>query len=62
MGRFTSPRFWLPLVLTAGTVALAPLFRGSQPALQSHALAFLLTGTGALSAYLFVVIVHPEIF
>lgn len=54
--------FWLLLVLAAGSVALAPLFRGSQPPPQSHALALLLCGTIALSAYLFAVIVRPEKF
>lgn len=62
MARFLHPRFWLPLLLAAGTVALAPLFRGGQPPLQSHALALLLSGTATLSAYLFAVIVRPEKF
>jgi hypothetical protein len=55
-------RFWLPLLITAGTLLLAPLFRGSQPPLQSHALALLLSGTVALSGYLFAVIAQPEKF
>lgn len=55
-------RFWLPLLLVAGTIALAPLFRSSQPPLQSHALALLISGTLALSGYLFVVIAQPEKF
>lgn len=55
-------RFWLPLLITAGTLLLAPQFRGSQPPLQSHALALLLSGTVALSGYLFAVIAQPEKF
>lgn len=55
-------RFWLPLLLVVGMLLLAPLFRGSQPALQSHSLALLLGGTAALSTYLFVVIIKPEKF
>jgi hypothetical protein len=43
-------RFWLPLLITAGTP------------LQSHALALLLSGTVALSGYLFAVIAQPEKF
>jgi hypothetical protein len=55
-------RFWLPLLLVAGTLLLAPLFRNSQPPLQSHSLALLLCGTTALSVYLFAVIAQPEKF
>jgi hypothetical protein len=55
-------RFWLPLLLVVGTIALAPLFRGAQPPLQSHALALLLSGTLALAGYLFAVIAQPEKF
>ena len=55
-------RFWLPLLIAAGTFGLAPLFRPGQPALQSHGLAFLLSVTVALSGYLFVVIAQPEKF
>jgi hypothetical protein len=55
-------RFWLPLLLAAGTLALAPLFRATQPPLQSHALALLLSGTFALAGYLFAVIAQPERF
>jgi K+-transporting ATPase KdpF subunit len=62
MRRPSVPLFWLPLLLIAGTVVLAPLFRGGQPSLQSHALAALVCGTAALSAYLFVVILQPEKF
>jgi len=62
MTRFRHIRFWLPLLLVAGTLLLAPLFRASQPALQSHTLALLLCGTAALSAYLFAVIAQPEKF
>lgn len=62
MTRFFQLRFWLPLLLVLGTVLLAPLFRGSQPPLQSHTLALLLSGTAALSAYLFAVIAQPEKF
>jgi hypothetical protein len=52
----------LPLLLVAGTLLLAPLFRSSQPPLQSHTLALLLCGTVALSGYLFTVIAQPEKF
>jgi hypothetical protein len=62
MARFLPLRFWLPLVLAGGTITLAPLFRDAQPPLQSHALALLLSGTLALSGYLFAVILHPESF
>ena len=62
MARLLHPRFWLPLLLVAGPIALAPLFRGVQPPLQSHALALLLSGTLALSGYLFAVIAQPEKF
>ena len=62
MARFLSIRFWLPLLLVAGTLVLVPLFRSSQPPLQSHTLALLLCGTAALSAYLFAVIAKPEMF
>ena len=55
-------RFWLPLLLVVGTIALAPLFRGAQPPLQSHALSLLLSGTLALAGYLFAVIAQPEKF
>lgn len=55
-------RFWLPLLISAGTLLLAPLVQGSQPPLQAHALALLLSGTVALSGYLFVVIAQPERF
>ena len=62
MQRFLHIRFWLPLLIAAGTLLIAPLFRGSQPPLQSHALALLLCGTVALSGYLFAVIAQPEKF
>jgi len=62
MVRVLHIRFWLPLLLVAGSIALAPLFRSSQPPLQSHALALLLSGTVALSGYLFAVIARPERF
>ena len=62
MARILPIRFWLPLLLMAGTVVIAPLFRGSQPPLQSPALALLLSGTLALSGYLFAVIAQPEKF
>jgi hypothetical protein len=52
----------LPLLLVAGTLLLAPLFRSGQPPLQSHTLALLLCGTVALSGYLFTVIAQPEKF
>jgi hypothetical protein len=62
MARFFRLRFWLPLVLVVGTITLAPFFRAAQPPPQSHALALLLSGTLALSGYLFAVILHPESF
>lgn len=62
MTRFPHLRFWLPLLLVGGSIVLAPLFQGRQPPLQSHALAFLLSGSAALSAYLFAVILFPEKF
>ena len=62
MQRFLHIRFWLPLLIAAGTLVIAPLFRSSQPPLQSHALALLLCGTVALSGYLFAVIAQPEKF
>jgi hypothetical protein len=62
MTRVLPLSFWLIVLLVAGTLLLAPLFRGSQPPLQSHALALLLCGTVALSAYLFAVIAQPEKF
>lgn len=55
-------RFWLPLLITAGTLLLAPRVGAQQPPLQSHALALLLCLTLALSGYLFAVIVRPERF
>lgn len=55
-------RFWLPLLLAGGTVLLAPVFRASQPPLQSHMLALLVCGSVALSGYLFAVIAQPETF
>jgi len=54
--------FWLPLLLVAGTLIVAPQLRQSQPPLQSHTLALLLCGTVALSGYLFAVIAQPEKF
>ena len=62
MARFLSIRFWLPLLLVAGTLLLAPLLRQCQPPLQSYTLALLLCGTTALSGYLFAVIAQPEKF
>ncbi|KAF0653252.1 MULTISPECIES: potassium-transporting ATPase subunit F [Cyanophyceae] len=56
------PLFWLPLLLAAGTVLLAPLQRGRLDSLQSHALALLISVTLALSAYLFTAMVRPEKF
>jgi hypothetical protein len=55
-------QFWLPLLLVAGTLIVAPQLRQSQPPLQSHTLALLLCGTVALSGYLFAVIAQPEKF
>ncbi len=62
MQRVLHIRFWLPLLLVAGTLLLAPVFRPSQPALQSHMLALLVCATVALSGYLFAVIAQPEKF
>jgi hypothetical protein len=55
-------RFWLPLLIVAGTLVVAPQLRHNQPPLQSHTLALLLCGTVALSGYLFAVIANPEKF
>ena len=62
MPRLSPLLFWLLPLAVAGTIALAPLFRASQPPPQSYALAALLCGSVALSAYLFAVIVQPEKF
>ena len=62
MQRVLHIRFWLPLLLVAGTLLLAPVFRAGQPALQSHMLALLVCATVALSGYLFAVIAQPEKF
>jgi len=62
VARILPIRFWLPLLLVAGTVVVAPQLRHSQPPLQSHTLALLLCGTVALSGYLFAVIAQPEKF
>ncbi|MFN9694949.1 MAG: potassium-transporting ATPase subunit F [Synechococcaceae cyanobacterium] len=62
MQRVLHIRFWLPLLLAAGTLLLAPVFRASQPPLQSHTLAQLVCATVALSGYLFAVIAQPEKF
>ena len=62
MSRLLHIRFWLPLLLVAGTLLLAPVFRTGQPPLQSHMLALLVCATVALSGYLFAVIAQPEKF
>ena len=62
MFRVLSIRFWLPLLLVAGTLLLAPVLPASRPPLQNHMLALLLCGSVALSGYLFTVIVQPEKF
>ncbi|MBU6167392.1 MAG: potassium-transporting ATPase subunit F [Alphaproteobacteria bacterium] len=62
MQRVLHIRFWLPLLLVAGTILLVPVFRAGQPALQSHMLALLVCATVALSGYLFAVIAQPEKF
>ncbi len=62
MARVLHIRFWLPLLLVAGTLVLAPVFRASQPPLQSHMLALLVCSAVALSGYLFAVIAQPEKF
>ncbi len=62
MARMLPIRFWLPLLIVAGTLVVAPQLRHGQPPLQSHTLALLLCGTLALSGYLFAVIVNPEKF
>jgi K+-transporting ATPase KdpF subunit len=56
------PIFWIPLLIAAGAVALSSLFRMFHPPLQSGALALLLSGTVALSIYLFAAMVQPEKF
>ena len=55
-------RFWLPCLMLAGALILAPQIASSQPPLQSHAMAFLLFVTIAMSGYLFAVIANPEKF
>ncbi|MEI7951880.1 MAG: hypothetical protein WCH37_04275 [Synechococcaceae cyanobacterium ELA182] len=62
MNRFLQIRFWLPLLVIAATLIIAPHFAAFQPPLQSHSLALLLSGTTAISAYLFTVIAYPEKF
>lgn len=54
--------FWLPLVLAAGTVLLAPLLPAPLTFLQSRALALLISITVALSGYLFTAMIRPERF
>ncbi|MCP9827072.1 potassium-transporting ATPase subunit F [Synechococcus sp. Lug-A] len=58
----TRPIFWIPLLLAAGAVAASALVRSFHPPLQTGALSLLLSGTVALSIYLFVVIFQPETF
>ena len=62
MARMLPIRFWLPVLLVAATLVVAPQLRHNQPPLQSHTLALLLCGTLALSGYLFAVIANPEKF
>jgi len=62
MARMLPIRFWLPLLLVAGTLVVAPQLRHRQPPLQSHTLALLLCSTVAVSGYLFAVIAQPEKF
>ena len=62
MDRVLPIRFWLPLLLVAGTVVIAPELRKNQPPLQSYTLALRPTGNVALSDYLFAVIAQPEKF
>lgn len=59
---FTRPIFWIPLLIAAGAVSASALFRVFHPPLQSGALSLLLSGTVALSIYLFAVMVQPEKF
>jgi hypothetical protein len=42
MARILPIRIWLPLLLVAVTIVVAPQLRQSQPPLQSHTLALLL--------------------
>lgn len=56
------PLFWIPLLIAIGAVAASELFRVFHPPLQSGALSLLLSGTVALSVYLFAVMVQPEKF
>ena len=58
----TRPVFWLPLLLAAWTVAASALLRSFHPPLQTFALSLLLSGTVALSIYLFAVMIQPEKF
>jgi hypothetical protein len=62
VARFLQIRFLLPLLIVAGTLIIAPQFANSNPPLQSHTLALLLSSTTAMSAYLFAVIAQPEKF
>ncbi|MCP9773512.1 potassium-transporting ATPase subunit F [Synechococcus sp. Tobar12-5m-g] len=59
---FTKPLFWIPLLLAAGAVAASSPLRLFHPPLQTGALSLLLSGTVALSIYLFAVMIQPEKF
>lgn len=58
----TKPIFWLPLLLAAGAVAVSSPLRLFHPPLQTGALSLLLSGTVAISLYLFAVMIQPEKF
>jgi K+-transporting ATPase KdpF subunit len=58
----TKPLFWVPLLLVVGAVAASSPLRLFNPPLQTGALALLLSGTVALSVYLFAVMIQPEKF
>lgn len=58
----TRPLFWIPLLLAAAAVAASTPLRLFHPPLQTGALSVLLSGTVALSIYLFAVMIQPEKF
>ena len=55
-------QFWLPLLAMVIVLALVHGLGGDHPSARSIATALLLTGTVALSGYLFAVIIQPEKF
>ena len=55
-------QFWLPLLAVGIVLTLVHGLGGDHPNPRTIATALLLTGTVALSGYLFAVIIHPEKF